>query len=105
MPVVGVVLAGGAGSRMGGNKPSRLLAGKALIEHALDRLGPQVAATWISARGDLDQIAGHGLPIVRDRDPTSPGGALAGIVSALAEAGARGFDLVATVPCDAPFLP
>ena len=41
----GLVLAGGLARRMGGgDKPLRLLAGRPMLDHALDRLAPQVAA-------------------------------------------------------------
>ncbi|MBR0669867.1 molybdenum cofactor guanylyltransferase MobA [Neoroseomonas soli] len=104
---LGCVLAGGLARRMGGgDKPLRLLGGKPMLDHALDRLSPQVAAMVINANGDPARFAGYGLPVVADGLPDYPG-PLAGILAALDWAAAKRPDLpwVASVPGDSPFIP
>ena len=102
---VGVILAGGAGSRIGGAKALRMLGDKSLIAHVIDRIAPQVDAVWISARNNAASLQGFGIPIVEDTRRDVPGGALAAIIAGLEAAEAGGFDHVVTAPCDVPFLP
>jgi molybdopterin-guanine dinucleotide biosynthesis protein A len=102
---VGVILAGGAGSRIGGAKALRMLGDKPLIAHVIDRIAPQIDAVWISTRDNAASLQGFGTPIVEDTRPDVPGGALAAIIAGLEAAEASGFDYVVTVPCDVPFLP
>jgi molybdopterin-guanine dinucleotide biosynthesis protein A len=102
-----VVLAGGLARRMGGgDKPLRLLGGRPLLDHVLDRLRPQVAATILNANGDPARFAGYGLPVVPDGLPDHPG-PLAGVLAALDWAAAERPDLpwVLSVAGDGPFLP
>ena len=102
-----VVLAGGLARRMGGgDKPLRPLAGRPLLDHVLDRIGPQVAATVLNANGDPARFAAYGLPVVPDGLPDHPG-PLAGVLAALDWAAARRPDLpwVLSAPGDCPFLP
>lgn len=104
---LGVVLAGGLARRMGGgDKPLRLLGGKPMLDHALGRLSPQVAAVVINANGDPDRFAGYGLPVVADGLADYPG-PLAGILAALDWAAAQRPDLpwLVSVPGDSPFIP
>jgi molybdenum cofactor guanylyltransferase len=106
----GLVLAGGRSQRMGRDKALLPLHGRTLIEHALDRLRPQVATLLVS-RNDPDrevlQIAeGFGAPCIGD---TLPGfaGPLAGMLAALEWLDASAVDAhwLMTVPCDTPGLP
>ena len=104
---LGVVLAGGLARRMGGgDKPLRVLGGKPMLDHALGRLAPQVAAVIVNANGDRARFAGYGLPIVPDGLPDHPG-PLAGILAALDWAAEHRPDLpwVVSVPGDSPFIP
>lgn len=104
---LGVILAGGLARRMGGgDKPLRLLGGKPMLDHALGRLAPQVAAALINANGDPDRFAGYGLPVVPDGLADYPG-PLAGILAALDWAAAQRPDLpwLVSVPGDSPFIP
>lgn len=103
--VAGVILAGGAGKRLGGEKPFRPLQGKALIEHVIGRVLPQVSRTWISARVDDQRLRRLGLPIVEDERASETDGPLAGMVAGIEAAASFGFDTVAFFPCDVPFLP
>ena len=104
---LGVVLAGGLARRMGGgDKPLRLLGGRPMLDHALSRLAPQVAAVILNANGDPARFAAHGLPVVADGLPDHPG-PLAGILAALDWAAAQRPDLpwLVSVPGDSPFIP
>ncbi|MBU8538567.1 molybdenum cofactor guanylyltransferase MobA [Falsiroseomonas tokyonensis] len=102
-----VVLAGGLARRMGGgDKPLRLLAGRPLLDHVLERLRSQVADTILNANGDPGRFAGWGLPVVPDGLPDHPG-PLAGILAALDWAAAERPDCpwVVSVPGDSPLIP
>jgi molybdopterin-guanine dinucleotide biosynthesis protein A len=104
---LGAVLAGGLARRMGGgDKPLRMLAGRPLLRHVLDRVSPQVAAMVLNANGDPARFADHALPVVPDGLPDNPG-PLAGVLAALDWAAERRPDLpwVLTAPGDCPFLP
>ncbi len=106
MPV-GVILAGGLARRMGGgDKPMRTIGGRPILEHIIDRLGPQVGDLIINANGDPGRFSSFGLPVVRDSIADFPG-PLAGILAALDwSAGNRpGCDWVVSVAGDCPFLP
>lgn len=102
-----VILAGGLARRMGGgDKPLRLVAGRPLLDHLLDRLRPQVPAVILNANGDPARFAGYGLPVVADTLPDHPG-PLAGILAALDHAAAAhpGLPWVVSLTGDAPFIP
>lgn len=106
-PVIGVVLAGGRSSRMGGgDKALRALRGRPMLAHVIERLRPQVSEIVISANGDPTRFATFGLPVVADRLPDFQG-PLVGIEAGLAWAAANcpGVATVLTVPGDTPFIP
>ena len=90
----------------GGDKPLRMLAGRSLLAHAIDRVAPQVAALMLNANGDAARLAGFGLPIIADPLPDFLG-PLAGILAGLrwAQATHPGARDVLSVPTDTPFLP
>jgi molybdopterin-guanine dinucleotide biosynthesis protein A len=49
---VGVILAGGQATRMGGGDKGRLMLGQqSLLEHVIDRLRPQVSSIILNANG------------------------------------------------------
>jgi molybdopterin-guanine dinucleotide biosynthesis protein A len=105
--VLAVVLAGGLARRMGGgDKPLRLLGGRPLLDHVLDRVRPQVAGVILNANGDPARFAAYGLPVVADPLPDFPG-PLAGVLAALDWAAAHRPEVatVLSVPGDGPFLP
>jgi molybdopterin-guanine dinucleotide biosynthesis protein A len=104
---VAVLLAGGLARRMGGgDKPLRLLHARTLLDHAIERIGPQVRAMVLNANGDAARFSPWRLDVVPDPLPDFPGplvGVLAGMrwtVSNHPEA-----DAVLSVPTDTPFLP
>lgn len=103
MRVFGVMLAGGAGRRMGGADKALLrFAGCTLVDHAVARFGPQVEALALSANGDPARFAPLGLPVLPDDSPLGP---LSGVLSALRWAAPLGASAVVSVPVDSPFLP
>lgn len=101
--IAGVVLAGGLGRRIGGNKPTRLLVGRSLLDHVVGRLRPQVNELWLSVREVADCLPVSGLSTVADNGVSA--GPLSGIAAAMAAAKAAGYAYLAACPCDVPFLP
>jgi molybdopterin-guanine dinucleotide biosynthesis protein A len=100
--VTGVVLAGGQGRRMGSvDKGLVLLHGTPMVRHVLDRLAPQVGEILINANQHTDEYAQFGHRVIADAIGGFAG-PLAGLHVGLATAA---HPLVATVPCDSPFLP
>ena len=100
--ITGIVLAGGQGRRMGGvDKGLQPLAGKAMIEHVIARLAPQVDEIVINANQNLERYGAFGHPVAPDVTGGFAG-PLAGLQAGLQ---AASHDLVMTVPCDSPFLP
>ncbi len=105
MRVAGLILAGGAGRRMGGRDKSFLtIGGQTLIARAAARLGPQVVLMAVSANGDPGRFAGLGLPVLPDAGEQGQG-PLAGILAGLIWAADAGVDALATVAVDTPFFP
>jgi molybdenum cofactor guanylyltransferase len=100
--VTGVVLAGGQGSRMGGvDKGLQPFRGKPMVAHAIERFAPQVDELLINANRNPDAYARFGHRVIAD-EIAGYAGPLAGFERGLAHASGA---LVATVPCDSPFLP
>ena len=100
--ITGVILAGGEGRRLGGvDKGLQQLHGRPLVRWVLEGLAPQVGRVLISANRNLPRYAAFGYPVLPDRIPGFAG-PLAGLHAALAQAATP---LVASVPCDSPFLP
>jgi molybdopterin-guanine dinucleotide biosynthesis protein A len=101
-----VVLAGGAGTRLGGADKALLdLGGVTALGHLLRRLAPQAGPICLSANGDPARFAATLLPVLPD-DPAHSGmGPLAGLAAALAWAQAQGADTLLVVPADTPFVP
>ncbi|WP_221938506.1 molybdenum cofactor guanylyltransferase MobA [Mycobacterium sp. KBS0706] len=102
-----MILAGGLARRMGGgDKALRPLGGVPLLDRVIARAAPQVSALCLNANGDPSRFARWTLPVVPDDVPGAPG-PLAGILAALDWAAATRpeVELVASFPCDAPFIP
>lgn len=100
--ITGVILAGGMGRRMGGvDKGLQVLRGRPMVAWVIDRLQPQVGSLIINANQNLERYGEFGCPVVPDRIPDFAG-PLAGLHAALSAAQTP---LVATAPCDSPFLP
>ena len=102
---LGVILAGGLATRMGGGDKGLLsLGGESLLSRVIDRLSPQVAGLALNANGDAARFAGLGLPVVAD---TIEGfaGPLAGVLAGLDWAAEQGADTIVTAAADTPFFP
>lgn len=100
---VTVVFAGGAGRRMGGDKPARLLEGRSLLDHALEIAERQGGAVAVAVRSPVQVGHRRDVPLLVDRPDCQ--GPLAGLISAVSFAEDRGAASVLTLPCDAPRLP
>ena len=100
--ITGVILAGGQGRRMGTvDKGLRELRGKAMAAWVIERFAPQVDEVLINANQNLDVYARFGYRVIPD-EIGGFAGPLAGLQRGLSEAS---HPLVATSPCDTPFLP
>jgi len=100
--VSGIVLAGGQGRRMGGlDKGLQPLRGKPMVQWVIERLAPQVDEVLINCNQNLEAYARFGYRLVPD-EIGGFAGPLAGLHAGLKAASQP---LVATVPCDSPFLP
>lgn len=105
--VVGILLAGGRSSRMGGgDKCLRMLGGKTILARIIDRLSPQVSDIVINANGDALRFVAFGLPVVSDRI-VGYAGPLAGVHAGLewVKANQPGVGHVVTMATDTPFFP
>lgn len=100
--ITGVILAGGLGRRMGGiDKGLQELRGRPMVAWVVERLMPQVDELLINANQNGERYAAFGHRVVPDQIPDFAG-PLAGLHAALS---AAAHPLVATAPCDSPFLP
>lgn len=107
MTIVGVIVAGGKASRMGGGDKGLFdLGGRPILAHIKERVAPQVAELALNANGDPSRFADLGLPHVPD-GALSGHGPLAGVLAGLDWACRHNPPpaYVLTVPCDTPFLP
>jgi molybdopterin-guanine dinucleotide biosynthesis protein A len=97
-----IILAGGQARRMGGtDKAMQMLGSKPLIGWVLERLRPQVEEILINTNQKNPAYQDWGLTLFRD-EISGFVGPLAGLHQGLQCAQ---HELVATVPCDSPFLP
>jgi molybdopterin-guanine dinucleotide biosynthesis protein A len=100
--ITGVILAGGLGRRMGGiDKGLQELRSRPMVQWVIERLAPQVDELLINANQNGERYAIFGYRVVPDQIPDFAG-PLAGLHAALSAATTP---LVATAPCDSPFLP
>ena len=96
-----VILAGGAATRMGGDKGLQLLHGRALIDWVLDNVRRHSAEILLSINTDNRNYLRADCHMIRDIAPSNVG-PLAGLQSALRHAR---HEWLASMPCDTPFLP
>lgn len=102
---LGVILAGGRATRMGGGDKCLLdLGGQTLLARIVARLSGQVDAMILNANGDPSRFAAYGLPVVPDSMAGHPG-PLAGVLAGLDAGAARGAERIITVAGDTPFFP
>ncbi len=102
----GVILAGGESRRFGREKAVAVLAGRALLDWSLEALQGTCEVIAVSAAAGSGAQAwaesAH-LTVLMD-DPRHPRGPLSGLAAALTWAGAKGFDTLASLPCDTPLV-
>ncbi|MFP7569215.1 molybdenum cofactor guanylyltransferase MobA [Marivita sp. S2033] len=102
---LGVILAGGQATRMGGGDKGLLtVGGKPLLARVIERLQPQVQRIALNANGDPKRFAEFGLPVIPDSVKGFPG-PLAGVLAGLDWAAEQGADTIVTVAADTPFFP
>jgi molybdopterin-guanine dinucleotide biosynthesis protein A len=95
--VLGAVLAGGRGSRLGGAKPTTVLAGRPLISYPLAALTAAGIEAFVVTKPETGLAVGVEV-ITEPAEPTHP---MAGIVAALRHAGRP----LVVLGCDFPFAP
>jgi molybdenum cofactor guanylyltransferase len=95
---LGVVLAGGRGSRLGGAKPTAELAGRPLISYPLAALAAAGLQAVIVAKPDTDLLPLDANVLTEPEQPVHP---LAGIVAALRQTDRP----LVVIGCDFPFVP
>jgi molybdopterin-guanine dinucleotide biosynthesis protein A len=100
--ISGIILAGGQGRRMGYvDKGLQIYQGQALISHVIARFAPQVDELLINTNQNLMEYSRFSYPVISD-EITGFVGPLAGLHIGLQRAQ---HSLIATVPCDTPYLP
>lgn len=100
--ITGVILAGGLGTRMGSvDKGLQELRSRPMVAWVLERFAPQVDEILINANRNLEAYGAFGHRVIPDAIG-GYAGPLAGLHRGMSEAA---HPLVATVPCDSPFLP
>jgi len=101
---LGIILAGGLATRMGGGDKALLpLGGGTLLSSVQDRLEPQVAGIALNANGDSARFDGA-LPVIAD-SVEGFAGPLAGVLAGLDWAATQGADWIVTAAGDTPFFP
>ena len=102
---LGVILAGGLATRMGGGDKGLLRIGyRTLLDLVIARLSPQVAGLALNANGDPARFASFGLPVLPDTIRDYPG-PLAGVLAGLDWAAGEGATHIVTAAADTPFFP
>ncbi len=105
MAPMGVVLAGGQSSRMGGgDKGLRLLGEQSILDRVIERLSPQVSDLALNANGDGERFSEFGLPVLPDSIDGFVG-PLAGVLAGLDWAADQGAQTIVTAAADTPFFP
>ena len=102
---LGVILAGGLATRMGGGDKGLLTLGQGtLLSHVIERFEPQVAGLALNANGDPERFADLGLPVLAD-SIEGFAGPLAGVLAGLDWAANQGAETIVTAAADTPFFP
>ena len=105
--IVGVLLAGGQSRRMGGgDKCLRRLGDCTILEHVIERAGPQVDELILNANGDLSRFFDFQLPVVADV-VEGFAGPLAGVLTGMEWTRTHRPQCcsIATIATDTPFFP
>jgi len=102
---LGIILAGGRATRMGGADKGLLRLGNdTLLGHVIARLAPQVAGLALNANGDAARFASYELPVLSDPIEGYVG-PLAGVLAGLDWAADQGASHVVSAAADTPFFP
>lgn len=102
---LGVILAGGQATRMGGGDKGMLTLGDStILSHVIERLEPQVAGLALNANGDAARFADFGLPVIPD-SIEGFAGPLSGVLAGLDWAATQGATHIVTAAADTPFFP
>jgi len=102
---LGVILAGGLATRMGGGDKGLLPLGDGtLLDQVIARLAPQVGAMALNANGDGERFSRFDLPVLRD-SIDGYAGPLAGVLAGLDWAAEQGADTIVSVAADTPYFP
>ncbi|MDQ7070059.1 MAG: molybdenum cofactor guanylyltransferase MobA [Rhodobacterales bacterium] len=102
---LGVILAGGRATRMGGGDKGLLALGdRTLMDYVIERLEPQVDGLAINANGDPARFSRFGVPVIAD-SIDGLAGPLAGVLAGLDWAASKGADHIVTAAADTPFFP
>jgi molybdopterin-guanine dinucleotide biosynthesis protein A len=100
--IEGLILCGGQAQRMGGQDKGLIqLKQRALYEHCIERLAPQVGALMLNANRNQDRYALSKLPVYADTH-LDVSGPLDGFHVGLSHCIAP---YLAIVPCDSPLFP
>lgn len=102
---LGVILAGGQATRMGGGDKCLLRLGdEPILTRVIDRLAPQVAGLVLNANGDATRFADYDIAVVPD-SISGFAGPLAGVLSGMDHAATTGQSHIVTIAADTPFFP
>ncbi|WP_342068989.1 molybdenum cofactor guanylyltransferase MobA [Yoonia algicola] len=102
---LGVILAGGQATRMGGGDKGFLPLGNGtILSHVIDRLEPQVDMLALNANGDPARFNHLHLPVVAD-SIKGFAGPLSGVLAGLDWAATQGATHIVTAAADTPFFP
>ncbi|PUB15484.1 molybdenum cofactor guanylyltransferase MobA [Yoonia sediminilitoris] len=102
---LGVILAGGQATRMGGGDKGLLpLGAGTILSHVIARLEPQVEGLALNANGDPSRFADLDMPVVPD-SIDGFAGPLSGVLAGLDWAATQGASHIVTAAADTPFFP
>ena len=102
---LGVILAGGQATRMGGGDKGLLRLGDTtILDQVIGRFEPQVAGLALNANGDPARFSDLGLLVIPD-SIAGFAGPLSGVLAGLDWAASQGADQIITAAADTPFLP
>jgi molybdenum cofactor guanylyltransferase len=97
-----VIMAGGAGQRMGGGKPSQCVAGESLLNHAIAK-AKFYSRTVAIASGSQKFSSPQEICLLPDQIDFQ--GPIAGLEAAIQFGAELRASHVMIIPCDTPFLP
>lgn len=102
---LGVILAGGQATRMGGgDKGLLVLDRRTLLHRVIERFSPQVEDLALNANGNSARFSDYSLPVLGDSVEGFVG-PLAGVLAGLDWAATHGASHIVTAAADTPFFP